>query len=217
MVNRSDSEDDVRSRVLSAATRLFASRGFDGTSVQLIADEVGVTKPAVLHHFSSKEELRRAVMGNMLEHWQKTLPNLLLAATAGDDRFERVMGELRRFFAADPDRARLVAREMLDRPQEIRTLLKTAVRPWLGAVAGYIERGKGSGEHLADVDAEAYVIHILLLVIGASASESVAIAALDAKDSKEVRGRYERELLRIARSSLGVERAPAAARTGAKR
>jgi len=203
MVSRVEAEDDVRSRVLSAATRLFASRGFDGTSVQLIADEVGVTKPAVLHHFSSKEELRRAVVGNMLEHWQKTLPNLLLAATAGGDRFDRVTGELRRFFAADPDRARLVAREMLDRPAEIRALLKNAVRPWLAAVAGYIERGKGNGETSSDVDAEAYVIHVLLLVIGASASESVALAALDTKDA---RTRYERELLRIARSSLGIGR-----------
>ncbi|WP_394837284.1 TetR/AcrR family transcriptional regulator [Pendulispora rubella] len=203
MVSRVDAEDDVRSRVLAAATRLFANRGFDGTSVQLIADEVGVTKPAVLHHFSSKEELRRAVVGNMLDHWQKTLPNLLLAATAGDDRFERVIGELLRFFTADPDRARLVAREMLDRPAEIRALLKSAVRPWLGAVSGYIERGKNSGETSVSVDSEAYVIHILLLVIGASASQSVALAALDGKDAKQ---RYERELLRIARSSLGIQK-----------
>ncbi|WP_394847796.1 TetR/AcrR family transcriptional regulator [Pendulispora brunnea] len=203
MVSRVDAEDDVRSRVLAAATRLFANRGFDGTSVQLIADEVGVTKPAVLHHFSSKEELRRAVVGNMLDHWQKTLPNLLLAATAGDDRFERVIGELLRFFTADPDRARLVAREMLDRPAEIRTLLKSAVRPWLAAVSGYIERGKNSGETSTSVDAEAYVIHILLLVIGASASQAVALAALDGKDAKL---RYERELLRIARSSLGIQK-----------
>jgi len=204
MVSRVDAEDDVRSRVLAAATRLFASRGFDGTSVQLIADEVGVTKPAVLHHFSSKEELRRAVVGNMLDHWQKTLPNLLLAATAGDDRFERVIGELLRFFTADPYRARLVAREMLDRPAEIRTLLKSAVRPWLAAVSGYIERGKNSGETSPTVDAEAYVIHVLLLVIGASASQSVALAALEGKDAKV---RYERELLRIARSSLGIQKA----------
>ena len=58
MVNpRASEAGDVRAQVLAAATRLLASRGFEGTTIQSIADEVGVTKPAVLHHFASKELL----------------------------------------------------------------------------------------------------------------------------------------------------------------
>src|SRR4051812_44887021 len=124
---------DVRTRILDEATRLLAARGFDGTTVQDIADAVGVTKPAVLHHFPSKELVREAVLGALLAHWKEKLPHLLLAATASEDRFAAVFGELLRFFASDPNRARVVLREALDRPVETKKLLRAAVRPWLAA------------------------------------------------------------------------------------
>src|SRR4051812_42040683 len=141
MVTPRAAEPDVRAAVVRAATRLFAAHGFDGTALQDVADAVGVSKPAVLHHFASKERIREGVLEAILEHWQKTLPRLLLAATASEDRFEAVFGELHRFFAADPDRARVVLRETLDRPAEARRLLVGPVRPWLDAVAGYIRSG----------------------------------------------------------------------------
>src|SRR5215471_18631185 len=101
MVTARAADMDVRDAVIKAATRLFAAHGFDGTALQDVADAVGVTKPAVLHHFPSKEHIRAAVLDGILEHWQGTLPRLLLAATAGEERFGAVFGELFRFFAAD--------------------------------------------------------------------------------------------------------------------
>ncbi len=184
--------------VLAAATRLFAARGFDGTALQDVASAVGVSKPAVLHHFPSKEALRSAVLEAMLAHWKDRLPKLLLAATASTDRFDAVYGELYRFFAEEPDRARLVMRELLDRPAEMRVLLKGAVRPWLWAIVSYIREGQAHGRHQADVDAEAYVIQILLLVISAVATGEV-LGALLPKDGK---ARQAKELARLSRSSL---------------
>jgi AcrR family transcriptional regulator len=189
---------DVRSATITAATRLFAAHGFDGTALQDIADAVGVTKPAILHHFPSKEHIRQAVLDGILAHWNKILPRLLLAATASRDRFDAVFGELHRFFATDPDRARLLVRESLDRPAELRKVLRGAVRPWLSAVAQYIRAGKEAGRHHVDVDDEAYVLHMIQLVVGATASASATSTALD-RDSD---ARYDRELARIARSSL---------------
>jgi len=210
---------DVRTRALAVATRLFAERGFDGTSLQNIADEVGVTKPAVLHHFPSKEDLRRAVLEGILEHWREVLPRLLLAATASTDRFDAVFGELHRFFVADPDRARLVARELFDRPGDVKRMLRGAVKPWLAAIAAYIKEGQAHGHHWEDVDPEAYVIHVLQFVVCATAAASVCRAAIegDAPASGQetsVRARYDRELARIARASLFK---PAPASEGAAR
>jgi TetR/AcrR family transcriptional regulator len=186
---------DVRARAVNAATRLFAAQGFDATSVQAVADEVGVTKQAVLHHFPSKDHLRHAVLEAILAHWNDTLPKLLLAATATEDRFDAVFGELHRFFAAAPDRALVILREALDRPNDMKKLLRGPVRPWLGAIAGYIDAGKKSGAHYDDVDSEAYVTLILQMVISSAASAGVMATLID-------RERYDRELRRIARSSL---------------
>jgi AcrR family transcriptional regulator len=217
--------------------RLFAAHGFEGTALQDIADAVGVTKPAILHHFPSKEHVRQAVLDAILSHWNEALPRLLLAATGSGDRFDAVFGELYRFFSDNPDRARVVAREMLDRPGELRKLLRGSVQPWLGAVAGYIRAGKERGLHYADVDEETYLIHVLLLVITATASAGVMSSALE-EDGRVKTDRYNRELARIARASLfppspptstgtktvpsetrkrnGASTAPAAARTKPK-
>jgi AcrR family transcriptional regulator len=48
-------------RILNAALDLFADHGVSGTSLQMIADAVGVTKAAVYHKFKTKEEIVTAV------------------------------------------------------------------------------------------------------------------------------------------------------------
>jgi AcrR family transcriptional regulator len=200
VATRRDTAPDVRSRVIAAATRLFAAHGFDGTALQDIADEVGLTKPAVLHHFPSKEDIRQAVLDSILTHWRDTLPRLLLAATASDQRFDTVFGEVYRFFAEAPDRARVIAREALDRPADTRRLLRGPVAPVLAAVAAYIETGRDTGTHHADVDAEAYLVHVLQLVIAAAAVADVTSTALGGEGTR--RARYDREIARMAKTSL---------------
>ncbi|GFG53650.1 TetR family transcriptional regulator [Mycolicibacterium agri] len=44
-------------RILDAALMLIADHGVGGTSLQMIADAVGVTKAAVYHQFKTKEEI----------------------------------------------------------------------------------------------------------------------------------------------------------------
>jgi len=48
---------DTHERILGVALRLFAERGFAGTSIRDIADELGVTKAALYYHFESKEAI----------------------------------------------------------------------------------------------------------------------------------------------------------------
>jgi AcrR family transcriptional regulator len=52
----------ARERLLSAALDLFARHGVNGTSLQMIADQLGVTKAAVYHQFQTKEDIVLAVI-----------------------------------------------------------------------------------------------------------------------------------------------------------
>jgi AcrR family transcriptional regulator len=200
MVAPNEDSNDARGQLLAAARALFAQRGFDGASLADIAAQVGVSKAAVLHHFASKDVLRRAVLEEILGHFRDTLPRLLLAATASRDRFEAVFGELYRYFAQAPDRARVLLREALDRPDEMRLLLAGPVRPWLAAVADYIRLGQAHGTHYPDLDPEAYCAHMIYLVVTAVSGAPVCQAALGPQ--KDAPARYTRELARIARASL---------------
>lgn len=56
---RGDSSPDL---VVGCALRLFARHGVAGTSLQMIADELRVTKAAVYYHFRTKDDVVRAVL-----------------------------------------------------------------------------------------------------------------------------------------------------------
>ncbi|MGF2945604.1 TetR/AcrR family transcriptional regulator [Mycobacterium sp. Lab-001] len=56
----------ARTRVLDAALDLFAQHGVSGTSLQMIADAVGITKAAVYHQFRTKEQIVISVTGREL-------------------------------------------------------------------------------------------------------------------------------------------------------
>ena len=53
---------ETRERVLTAAVELFAEHGVGGTSLQMIADRLGVTKAAVYYQFAAKEDIILAVL-----------------------------------------------------------------------------------------------------------------------------------------------------------
>ena len=185
---------EVRDRILEEATRLFAARGFEGTTLQQIADAVGIRKPSLLYHFPSKDDLRQRVLETVLGHWNDVMPQLLLAATSSHGQFDGVLGEMVAFFSADPDRARLLLREILDRPQETRALMRKSVRPWVTATCDYIRKGQDRGRLWAEVDPEAYVAQVISLLIA-------SIATFEALGTTD-RERNLQELKRVAKSSL---------------
>ncbi|MEM8606850.1 MAG: TetR/AcrR family transcriptional regulator [Myxococcota bacterium] len=196
---------DVRTQILTHATRLFAEQGYDGTSVQQIADAVGIRKPSLLYHFRSKDELRERVIAEMLAHWNALLPSLLLHSTP-EDRFDATMKALSRFFIADPDRARLILRETLDRPEHMRVLLMEFVRPWITVLAEQLDRAKEQGTVRPDVDTEAYAVQVIAMAVsGTAVIDTLQTILPDDPVRGTTRERHVRELTRVARSSLYTE------------
>ncbi|MDA8369489.1 MAG: TetR/AcrR family transcriptional regulator [Nocardiopsaceae bacterium] len=59
-------ETSVPRRLLAVATRLFAEKGFDRTSVQEIVDTANVTKGAMYHYFDSKDDLLAEIYARVL-------------------------------------------------------------------------------------------------------------------------------------------------------
>ena len=196
---------DVRTKILEEATRLFAAQGVDGTAIQEIADAVGVAKPSLLYHFPSKEALHRSVLEHLLSRWNEIVPRLL-RAVAREDRFDAILDATIEFFAADPDRARLLLREALDRPVEMRDLLMTHVSPWLGLITESIEKAQASGAMRAGVDAAAYVLQTIHLVVGTFTTGITLQTLLGGNGHKRravtVDPRLLGELKRIARVAL---------------
>lgn len=194
---------DVRTRILQEATRLFASRGYDGTSIQEIAEAVGITRPTLVYHYGSKERLRDEVLGTMLSRWREELPRVLAAATTGSDRFRSALAALISWFRADPHRAALLVREMLDRPEGMVELFRAHLQPWTSLITDYVRRGQAEGRVREGVDPEAYVLQILNTVIATVATGEATRHVLAEPPDAD---RQLDELHRIARTSLFNER-----------
>jgi TetR/AcrR family transcriptional regulator len=198
---------DVRTRILNEATRLFAAQGVDGTALQEIADAVGVRKPSLLYHFPSKEALHRSVLEHLLSRWNEIVPRLL-HAVARADRFDAILDATVDFFAADLDRARLLLREALDRPAEMKELLQTHVTPWLGVIADSIKKAQADGSMRREVDPEAYVLQVIHLVVGTFTAGPTLQTLLGhhGRGRRAVDPRLTAELKRVARAALVTER-----------
>ena len=61
------SRTDTKTRILDAAEKLFAERGFSETSLRLITSKAEVNLASVNYHFGSKKELIRAVLARYLD------------------------------------------------------------------------------------------------------------------------------------------------------
>jgi AcrR family transcriptional regulator len=74
-----------RAGVDDTALRLFAEHGVAGTSLQMIADAMGVTKAAIYYHYKSKDEIVLGVLAPLLDE----LPRILERAQARRGRLAR--------------------------------------------------------------------------------------------------------------------------------
>ncbi len=195
---------DVRQRILDESTALFAHQGFDGTSLQAIASAVGVAKPSLLHHFATKDAIREQVIDDLLDHFRDEIPKRLASGRGGLDRFTSAVTALVDFFREDPARARLVSREVLDRPQETRERLREHLRPWIHLVTDTIRLGQGSSVLRPDLDAEAYLIQVVIMVLATVASADVTGALLGREGDPGLQRRID-ELIRMARTALFLD------------
>jgi AcrR family transcriptional regulator len=127
---------DTKERILDAAERLFAERGFAGTSLRSVTKEAGVNLAAIHYHFGAKEALlhqvfaRRATPVNderlrRLDELEKGAGGRPLELEAILDAFLRPVMHLQRDLAADSDNwGRLIGRVYSEPVDLVEAVLK---------------------------------------------------------------------------------------------
>jgi AcrR family transcriptional regulator len=60
-------QSETRQRIQDVARELFTQKGMQRTSLQDIADRLGLTKPALYYHFRSREELVRSILQPLID------------------------------------------------------------------------------------------------------------------------------------------------------
>ena len=92
----SASAADTRQRLIDVAVDLFTRHSFAGTSLQMIADEMGFTKAAIYYHFRTREELLAAVVEPIFDELSGIITGAEAqrSVTARADRMLRGYAEL---------------------------------------------------------------------------------------------------------------------------
>jgi AcrR family transcriptional regulator len=99
-----------REQLLDVGRTLFATKGFDGTSVEEIAEKAGVSKPVVYEHFGGKEGLYAVVVDREVDR----LLDRITAALVGDhprELLEQAAAALLDYVESDTDGFRILVRD----------------------------------------------------------------------------------------------------------
>ena len=99
-----------RQQLLDIGRRLFAERGLDGTSIEEIASQAGVSKPVVYEHFGGKEGLYAVVVDREVDRFL-TMATRLLAGEDTREKFEAAAIMLLRYIEENADGFRILVRD----------------------------------------------------------------------------------------------------------
>lgn len=154
----------VEQEIYDHATRLFADRGFAGTSFQDIADAVGLTRPALYHYVKSKDDLLARLVTEITADSAASI-DAIARRTDLDSvgRLREIVASLARRQGEHADRFRLIIRSEADLPEAVAATHAESRRAVLRSLATAIDLGIADGS-LRNVDARVAALGILGMV-----------------------------------------------------
>ncbi len=151
LTDRSITPEEKRRRILAAAVRVFARKGFHASRVGDIAEEAGVAHGLLYHYFESKDELLETIFHDTWSDLLAAMRDVEESDATAREQLRGVAAILLRSWRRDPELVRVLVREVA-RSAHLQERL-AEVGEAFAAIRRMIERGQAAGEFRPDLDA----------------------------------------------------------------
>ena len=214
----------ARDRILIAAERLIAERGFYGTSMRDIASAARLPLATTVYHFAKKEQLYASILGDiaaaldtrlqaaMFERYERDIEHTTNAttATAATTAIDALAVALLRWAAEEPGRVKLLLRELLDNSARVAKATRLPL-------AAFLERASALVAARGVAQPEVVVLHLVGAISFFVAAWPTVERIVGPPRAKQISAAYEREVISLARRMVdtgepGVAAVPAAAK-----
>ncbi len=193
---------ETAERILDAALVSFAQRGYDATSLDALADGLGVRKQTILYWFPSKEILLEEVIRRSAGELSDALELALSTAGEGWTRVEAVVRSVFRLAARRPELLGLV-REVGRLGPPAAEQLVGSLEPLVARASRFLESEMGAGR-MRRHDPRLLLLAIYSTVIG-MVTEVEVMRVLGEEPTARSLVRRRAEILGFLRSALVVE------------
>ena len=150
-----------KEEILEVATRLFAERGYEGASMNDVAELVGMRKASLFYHFATKDALYEAVVDRLIASLHQPLQAIYASAGTFPERLDALTRTLVEALGSRPYAARLLLRETMDWGPVMRSTLADRILMVLEAGAAWVKAGQAEG-----VFGEGDPRHVVITAIG---------------------------------------------------
>ncbi len=153
MVEPSDRDLPTRERILAAAEKLFARRGFAGTSIRDITDAVGIKPPALYNHFPNKEDLYAEVLAESLRPLIELIDAAADAADGApnlEDGYQ-IVGRGMELLRAHPHGPALLMLEGITGSDHLARVARDWIRPLVERGVNILKENDESGRWSEDI------------------------------------------------------------------
>lgn len=188
-------------RILDAALASFASRGYEATSLDALADGLGMRKQSILYWFPSKEVLLEAVIDRSAGELRDALERSLNRAGNGWGRVEAVVRSVFRLAARRPELLGLL-REVGRLGPPAATRLMEALDPLVKRASSFLEAEMASG-HMRKHEPRLLLLTIYSTVVG-MVTEVEVLKALGEEPTARSLVRRRSEILAFLHRALVV-------------
>lgn len=228
-VDEAVADDGARERILDAAIQLFALHGLHGMSLQMLADQVGLHKSSLFHHFSDKDALAAACLERMLNALLPVVAPLNADDGTHIDVIVRACEAMADHFSQHPTAALFLMRCLVGGKDRIKDEADAEVPEafqFFAAVSGWLDRARRTGT-IRPIRVRHGLVNLIGLVLfypSIAGGFGKGLLGFDPTSTRAAKARRE-ELGALVRGALApivrksgacFDRVPSVRRTGAR-